>query len=73
MRHITHSARVTMPMPYVAPGGHMQNIPVGPVLLESFGKRSIDIVWGAEGQNFVSMPIEVLETARADGRLILLD
>ena len=73
MRHTTHSARVTTPMPYVAPGGHMQNIPVGPVLIESFDKRSIDIVWGADGQNFVSLPIEVVKTARDDGRLVLLD
>lgn len=73
MRHITHSARVTTPMPYVALGGRMLNIPVGPVLVESFGKRSIDIVWGPEGQNFVSLPIEVVEIAREDGKLILLD
>jgi hypothetical protein len=73
MRHATHSARVTTPMPYVAIGGRMQNIPVGPVLIESFGNRSMDIVWGADGQNFVSLPVEVIETARDDGRLILLD
>jgi hypothetical protein len=60
-------------MPYVAVGGRMQNIPAGPVLIESFGKQSIDIVWGAEGQNFVSLPVEVVETAREDGKLVLLD
>ena len=73
MTHITHSARVTTPMPYVAVGGRMQNIPVGPVLIESMGQRSIDIGWGLEGQNFVSLPIEVVETARDDGRLVVLD
>ena len=73
MRHITHSARVLTPMPYVALSGRMQKIPVGPVLIESFGSRSIDIVWGADGQNFVSLPIEVVETARDDGKLVLLD
>lgn len=73
MRHITHSARVITPMPYVALGGRTQKIPAGPVLIESMGKRSIDIVWGADGQNFVSLPIEVVETARDDGKLILLD
>jgi len=73
MRHITHSARVTTPMPYVAMGGRMQNIPIGPVLIESFGKRSVDIVWGADGQNVVSLPIEVVEIAREDGKLIVLD
>ena len=73
MRHATHSARVTAPMPYVALGGRKQSIPVGPVLIESFGNRSIDIVWGTDGQNFVSLPLEVIETARDDGKLILLD
>ena len=73
MRHATHSARVMSPLPYVAMGGRMQNIPIGPVLIESFGKRTIDVVWGADGQNFVSLPIEVIETARDDGKLVLLD
>lgn len=73
MQHTTRSARVTTPMPYVALGGRMQNIPVGPVLIEAMANRSIDIVWGTDGQNFVSLPIEVVETARNDGRLVLLD
>ncbi len=73
MRHVTHNARVTTPMPYVAMGGRMQNIPIGPVLIESFGKHSVDIVWGADGQNVVSLPIEVVEIARDDGKLIVLD
>ncbi len=73
MTHTTHSARVTRPMPYVALGGRMQNIPIGPVLIESFDERSSDIVWGADGQNFVLLPVEVLETAVNDGRLVLLD
>jgi hypothetical protein len=72
MQYITHSARVTTPMPYVARCGRVQNIPVGPVLIESMGQRSIDIVWGSEGQNFVSLPIEVVATARDDGRLVVL-
>ena len=73
MKNITHCARITIPMPYVALGGRVQNIPVGPCLIESGGKRSIDIVWGPDGQNLVSMPLEVIETARDDGRLVLLD
>ena len=73
MRHATHNARVTSPMHYVALGGRTKNIPIGPVLIESFGQRSIDVVWGAEGENFVSLPIDVIETARDDGRLVLLD
>ena len=73
MLHITHSARLTTPMPYRAQGGRMQSIPVGPVLIESMDSRSIDIVWGLEGQNFVSLPIDVVVTARDDGRLVLLD
>lgn len=73
MTHTTHSARVTTPMPYVSLVGRVQNIPVGPVLIESFGERSSDIVWGASGQNFASLPIEVIESARDDGRLVLLD
>lgn len=73
MRHATHSARVMSPLPYVAMGGRLKNIPIGPVLIESFGKRTIDVVWGADGQNFVSLPIEVVKTARDDGRLVMLD
>lgn len=73
MQHITRSARITTPMPYVAPGGNMQNIPVGPVLIEAMSNRSIDVVWGSDGQNFVSLPIEVVESARTDGRLVVLD
>jgi hypothetical protein len=60
-------------MPYVALGGRMQNIPVGPILIESFGKHAICIVRGADGQNFVSLPIEVVRTAHDDGRLVVLD
>ena len=73
MTHTTHNARVTTPLPYVSLGGRMQNIPIGPVLIESSDERSADIVWGSDGQNFVSLPIEVLETAQNDGKLVLLD
>jgi hypothetical protein len=73
VKHTTHSARVMSPMAYLAVGGQTQQIPVGPVLIESFDKHSADIVWGADGQNYVSLPIEVLETAKDDGQLVLLD
>jgi hypothetical protein len=69
----THQARITGPVPYRAGTGRMQNIPIGPCLVESLGGRSIDIVWGARGQSSVALPVEEIKAAQDLGHLVLLD
>lgn len=69
----THSARITGPVPYVAASGRRQHIPIGPCLIESRGGPSIDIVWGADGQSCVMLPVEEMQAAQYRGSLVLLD
>lgn len=73
MMHTTHNARIVGPIPYVAPGGRTQNIPVGPVLLEATDGAVVDIVWGFNGQNSAALPLSAIEAAQAEGSLVLLD
>jgi hypothetical protein len=69
----TQHARITGPVSYLAGGGQMQRIPIGPCLVERQGSRLIDIIWGACGQSSAALPIEALEAARDSGYLVLLD
>lgn len=70
----TRSARITDPIPFVAGPGRKQNIPVGPCLLEAVGGRpSVDIIWGARGQNCATLPIAEVQAAQSHGHLVLLD
>jgi hypothetical protein len=68
-----HRARIVGPVPYRAGSGRRQNIPMGPCLVENFGGRSIDIVWGSRGQSSVALPVEEIEAAQDHGHLVLLD
>ena len=70
---ITQRARITGPVSYVAGSGRRQNIPIGPCLMERVGGMSIDIIWGARGQNSVALPIKQVEDAQQQGHLVLLD
>lgn len=69
----TQRARITGPVSYVAGSGRKQNIPFGPCLVESLGGRHIDIIWGLRGQSSVALPLEVIEAAKQQGHLVLLD
>ncbi len=70
----TRSARITGPIPFLAGSGRKQNIPIGPCLLEGVGGLpSVDIIWGAQGQNCVALPVEEVQAAQSQGHLILLD
>lgn len=69
----THRARITGPVAYVSGSGRKQNIPIGPCLVEGLCGRSIDIIWGTRGQSSVALPVEEIEAARSQGRLVLLD
>ena len=69
----THRARIVGPVSYEAGAGRKQNIPIGPCLVEIFGGRPIDIIWGARGQRSVALPVEEVEAAKDQGNLVLLD
>jgi hypothetical protein len=69
----THSARITGPVSYLAGTGQKHNIPLGPCLVENNSGQSIDVIWGASGQNSVALPIQAIETAQEQGHLVLLD
>jgi hypothetical protein len=69
----THRARITGPVSYLSGSGRTQNIPIGPCLVERLGGKSIDIIWGARGQNSVVLPVEEIEAAEDLGHLVLLD
>lgn len=69
----THRARITGPVSYLAGTGRKQHIPIGPCLVESLGGQLMDIIWGAQGQRSVALPVEEVEAAQHQGNLLLLD
>ncbi len=69
----SHSARVTGPIPYMASDGKVSNIPLGPCLVEQNDGKSVDIIWGARGQNCAELPPDEVEAAEGHGYLVLLD
>lgn len=73
MDNTTHCARITGPVSYMAGTGRMQNIPMGPCLIEATGNQSIGVVWGEDGQNSVALPIEAIRAAHDHGHLVLLN
>ena len=68
-----HTARITGPVPYRAQSGRQLHIPIGPCLVEDVDDRSVDIIWGAQGQSSAALPVEEIETAKGHGYLVLLD
>ncbi len=73
MNITTHCARITTPVVYRSGTGRKQSIPIGPCLVEGIGERSINIIWGTQGQRSVALPVEAFEAARNHGHLVLLD
>ena len=73
MTTITHSARITGPVPYQAANGTRHHIPLGPCLVEQLDDRLVDIIWGASGQRSTALPVAEVEAAQGTGSLILLD
>ncbi|MEY2689649.1 MAG: hypothetical protein RL375_3848 [Pseudomonadota bacterium] len=73
MQFTTHSARITGPVAYLADGGKMHHIPLGPCLLERTGEGLIDVIWGAQGQSSAALPLTVVKSAHEEGHLLLLD
>ncbi len=70
----TCSARVTDPIPFLVEPGREQSIPVGPCLIEAVdGRPSVNIIWGARGQNCATLPIAGVQAAQSQGHLVLLD
>lgn len=69
----TRSARITGPVAYTAANGHAHNIPLGPCLVQRLDDGQVDVIWGAQGQRSVALPAEEVESARQQGRLLLLE
>ncbi len=70
---ITHSARITGPVPYARDDGKTGNIPMGPCLIEQIDDRLVDIIWGARGQSSAALPVEDVKAAADVGNLVMLD
>ncbi len=73
MTTTTHSARITGPLTYAKAGGAKSRIPLGPCLVEQISGSLVDIIWGANGQSSVALPVEEVEAAAKQGHLVLLD
>lgn len=71
--HLTHSARITGPIPYLSAAGTRANIPLGPCLVEELDGDAVDIVWGPQGERSTVLPLQALEAAEESGHLVLLD
>jgi hypothetical protein len=69
----THRGRITGPIAYRLSGGRELHIPMGPCLVEGLGRQSIDIIWGAQGQRCVALPLEDVQAAHSQGNLVLID
>ncbi len=68
----TLSGRITAPLAYQTGDGLTQNIPIGPCLIEGFGGRSIDIIWGEQGQRCAALPLAHAKAAHENGHLVLV-
>ena len=73
MSGITHTARITGPIHFVARNGHDDTIPLGPCLVEELSDQVADIVWGQAGEESVVLPMREIESAEQTGKLVLLD
>jgi hypothetical protein len=72
MSTTTRNGRITGPVTYEGANGDRQHIPLGPCLLQRHGERSVDIVWGMNGQKSAALPVETVQSARQQGNLMLL-
>jgi len=73
MTPTTHSARLNTPLSYQKPDGTPGKVPSGACLMEQAGDASVDIIWGASGQNSVTLGLDVVKAAADAGHLVLLD
>ncbi len=69
----THSARIVGPVSYTAAPGSVKQVPLGPCLLETLDGLTIDLIWGASGQNCATLPATDMASALDQGNLVLLD
>lgn len=72
-QHVTHTARITGPIPYLSTGGKRANIPLGPCLVEELEDDALDIIWGPLGERSTVLPAQAAEAAEESGHLVLLD
>lgn len=73
MTVITHSARVTGPIPYVSGSGAAVSIPPGPCVIEQLEGQLVDVIWGEEGTESAVLPSKDMEAAVLRGDLVWLD
>ena len=73
MEPTLRNGRIVGPLPYVKDGGKRVNIPLGPCLIESIDGQRVDVIWGASGQCSAILSVTDLETASANGHLVLLE
>lgn len=69
----THNGRITGTLIYAKADGAKALIPLGPCMVEQTSAGLVDIVWGANGQRFAALSVEVVEAAAKHGQLVLLD
>jgi hypothetical protein len=51
----------------------MSSIPNGPCLIEQIDENSIDVIWGARGQNSTRLKTDEVESAAMRGNLVFCD
>ncbi len=73
MTVITHNARITGPVTYVAGNGATVSIPPGPCVIEQIEGQLVDIIWGDDGAESARMPMKDMEAALLRGDLVWLD
>lgn len=54
MTTLTHTARITGPVTYLAGNGRKVNIPLGLCMVEQTEGAHTDFVWGTRGQSSVA-------------------
>lgn len=69
----SYQARITGPIAYRGKRGREHHIPIGPCLLEGMDSGVIVIVWGANAQRSITLPLENIEAAQRQGLLILIE
>jgi hypothetical protein len=73
MSVVTHTARIVDPIAYTDARGQRSAIPIGPCLVEELEAKSLEVFWGASGEQSALLPADEVEQAEASGKLLLLD
>jgi hypothetical protein len=73
MNFPTRNARLLAPLQFQDPDGTAVQVPAGECLIEQVDDASVDVIWGAEGENSITVSLDAVKAAAEEGTLVLVD